>query len=430
MATWSRDKVDSTTLNSGNEYDSNSQFALDEMNAIVNGGLYSQDFAEALTDTPDTSEADNVSSAQNPMEITLIDNIKNGKTYKKFKFKNIKGQTGTNATVVTSWSATQSEEKVPSEKLVYTSIKGTPTTPNGYTFATLDLFLAWVKDTADIGSYTIQFNIDGNVYSGLIQKAGSSYASVIKFNYYSNVEQNMCQDGVWQGWTKYALKDYLLANKGILLDEYTNYFDICTELSQSIYQRGYGEIGTSNVSNLKALLPPQPSTFGAYTLVTCTLDIMGVNSDRWILRFTANDLSSNPLPLYYCDVHYDGTNIVVSGWYNPNPVEEVLSTTSVLGGGSVTLSEAITNFKKIKIYNSGKVICEFIPAELNGSLQIPNIFMGTSYISSTSWYLSNGLITISSDYLTLSASIFNYFSSGSSGADKTNRLFNKITGIR
>lgn len=91
MATWSRDKVDSSTLNSGNQYDSNSQFALDEMNAIVNGGLYSQDFAEALADTPDTSEAGNIGTPS----VSLVDNVKNGKTYKKFKFSNIKGQQGT-----------------------------------------------------------------------------------------------------------------------------------------------------------------------------------------------------------------------------------------------------------------------------------------------------------------------------------------------
>lgn len=90
MAEWSRDKVDSTQLNGGNEFDNNSDFALDEMNAIVNGGLYSQDFAEHLADTPDTSEAGNVGTPS----VSFVDNVVGDKTFKKFKFSNIKGDTG------------------------------------------------------------------------------------------------------------------------------------------------------------------------------------------------------------------------------------------------------------------------------------------------------------------------------------------------
>ncbi len=90
MAEWSRNKVDSTQLNNGNEFDNNSDFTLDEMNAIVNGGLYSQDFAEHLADAPDISEANNTGT----VTIAFVDNIVNGKTYKKFKFSNLKGQKG------------------------------------------------------------------------------------------------------------------------------------------------------------------------------------------------------------------------------------------------------------------------------------------------------------------------------------------------
>lgn len=87
---WSRDKVDSTTINGGNEYTLSDNLSIQNLNAMVNSGLYSQDFVEALTDAPDTSEAGNIGTPS----VVLIDNIKNGKTYKKFKFSNIKGERG------------------------------------------------------------------------------------------------------------------------------------------------------------------------------------------------------------------------------------------------------------------------------------------------------------------------------------------------
>ena len=91
MATkWSRNKVDSSTINSGNEYEKGDRVARQSLNAMVNAGLYAQDFAEALADTPDTSEAGKVGTPS----VEIIDNVKNGKTYKKFKFSNLKGNTG------------------------------------------------------------------------------------------------------------------------------------------------------------------------------------------------------------------------------------------------------------------------------------------------------------------------------------------------
>lgn len=103
MAEWSRNKVDSTTINSGNEYEKGDRVARQALNAMVNAGLYAQDFAEALADTPDTSEAGNVGTPT----VEIIDNVKNGKTYKKFKFKNLKGAKGdTGSTPTISASAT------------------------------------------------------------------------------------------------------------------------------------------------------------------------------------------------------------------------------------------------------------------------------------------------------------------------------------
>lgn len=98
MAEWSRNKVDSTTINSGNEYEKGDRVARQALNAMVNAGLYAQDFAEALADTPDTSEAGNVGTPT----VEIIDNVKNGKTYKKFKFKNLKGESAIEEVTITA----------------------------------------------------------------------------------------------------------------------------------------------------------------------------------------------------------------------------------------------------------------------------------------------------------------------------------------
>lgn len=90
MAEWSRNKINSSDLNNGNEFDSNDRVARQELNAMVNAGLYTQDFAEHLADTPDTSDAGSIGTPS----VTLIDNVVNGITYKKFKFSNLKGEKG------------------------------------------------------------------------------------------------------------------------------------------------------------------------------------------------------------------------------------------------------------------------------------------------------------------------------------------------
>lgn len=90
MATWSRNKVDSSTLNRGNEYEKGDRVSREQLNAIVNAGLYAQDFAEALSDSPDTTEANIVGVPS----VETVDYEKNGKTYKKFKFSNLKGEQG------------------------------------------------------------------------------------------------------------------------------------------------------------------------------------------------------------------------------------------------------------------------------------------------------------------------------------------------
>ena len=92
MAQWSRKKVNSENLNKNNEYTRDSQFAIESLNAVVNSGLYSQDFVEHLADTPDVSEAGNVGTPT----VTLVTNpnATGDKPYKRFKFSNLKGEKG------------------------------------------------------------------------------------------------------------------------------------------------------------------------------------------------------------------------------------------------------------------------------------------------------------------------------------------------
>ena len=86
MGKWTREKVNSENLNGGNQYEAKDRLSREQLNAIVNSGLYAQDFAEHLADTPDTSDANNVG-------VPSVELIDNG-AYKKFKFSNLKGDKG------------------------------------------------------------------------------------------------------------------------------------------------------------------------------------------------------------------------------------------------------------------------------------------------------------------------------------------------
>jgi hypothetical protein len=97
---WSRDRVDSSNINNGNEYQKGDRVSRQQLNAMVNAGLYSQDFVEALTETP---VVNNEEVNANPT-VNLIPYDKNGKQFYKFEFNNIKGKTG--ATGVDGQSAT------------------------------------------------------------------------------------------------------------------------------------------------------------------------------------------------------------------------------------------------------------------------------------------------------------------------------------
>lgn len=90
MTTWSKDKTLPTNLNNGNEYNNGDVPSKDTFNNANNNAFYAVDYAEALADTPDTNDWGSVGTPN----VQLIDNVKDGKTYKKFKFSNGKGETG------------------------------------------------------------------------------------------------------------------------------------------------------------------------------------------------------------------------------------------------------------------------------------------------------------------------------------------------
>lgn len=109
MGTWSKNKVNPSNLNNGNEYANGDNLSVEALNGIVNSGLYSQDFVEHLADTPDVSEAMNVGTPS----VELVNNVVGGKIYKKFKFKNLR-YAAANAPVVQSTG--QSTTNVMSQK--------------------------------------------------------------------------------------------------------------------------------------------------------------------------------------------------------------------------------------------------------------------------------------------------------------------------
>lgn len=93
MANFTPNKKIASNFNSGIEYTNNDSPSANDFNNIIESQLYSQNYAEAFADTPiiDNSNPNAGSSVE------LVDNVKEGVTYKKFKFINTvgaKGETG------------------------------------------------------------------------------------------------------------------------------------------------------------------------------------------------------------------------------------------------------------------------------------------------------------------------------------------------
>lgn len=90
MSAWNRNKVDPSKINNGKEFTEDDILTVDELNAMVNNSFYGVDFVENTTDTPIVETTD----VNADPTVEMVDYTKDGKTYKKFKFKNIKGKTG------------------------------------------------------------------------------------------------------------------------------------------------------------------------------------------------------------------------------------------------------------------------------------------------------------------------------------------------
>ena len=86
MAAWEPKKLDLTQINNGQEYNDGDGVGASSVNAAVESAAWAQNYAESLTAAPDLTEAGNVGSPT----VSFVDNG----NYKKFKFSNLKGDTG------------------------------------------------------------------------------------------------------------------------------------------------------------------------------------------------------------------------------------------------------------------------------------------------------------------------------------------------
>lgn len=86
MAEWNKDRIDASQINGGNEFTTDDNLTVNELNAMVNNSFYGVDFVEAMADAPDVSEIDGTG-------IPSVSLISNGK-FKKFKFSNLRGKQG------------------------------------------------------------------------------------------------------------------------------------------------------------------------------------------------------------------------------------------------------------------------------------------------------------------------------------------------
>lgn len=152
------------TINTANTALSNSSAANTNSQNAVNIANATKTFAEHLVDTPDNTEVGNVGIPS----VTLIDNVVDGTTYKKFKFSNLKGEKGetgdtgaTNSlsigTVTTGNAGTQASASItgdaPNQTLNLTIPKGDNGT-NG-TNATITSVTASVDNSVGTPSVTV-----------------------------------------------------------------------------------------------------------------------------------------------------------------------------------------------------------------------------------------------------------------------------------
>lgn len=136
---WSRKKVDSATINDGNEYVKGSRVSRQNLNAMVNSGLYAQDFAEKLVTNIDTSEIGGTGTPS----VTLIagDGATAEKPYKKFKFSNLKGDKGEKGDSGSNGYSILYSNRSDTSSTTENISKDSMTIPSGYTVKVGDMIL-------------------------------------------------------------------------------------------------------------------------------------------------------------------------------------------------------------------------------------------------------------------------------------------------
>lgn len=91
MAQFSAKKIDTTTINGGQQVVNGSGVTPELFNAPVESALYTEKAIEVLTSTVDVSEANN---AEGTPTVSFVSKTEGGVEYKYLKFANLKGETG------------------------------------------------------------------------------------------------------------------------------------------------------------------------------------------------------------------------------------------------------------------------------------------------------------------------------------------------
>lgn len=100
MPKWTGNKVNPLDINKGNQYELQHRVAMEQLNAVVNAGLYAQDFVENAVGEIDVVNDNPYADAT--VEVIDSPNATAEKPYKKIRLKNIKGRTGATGTTGTS----------------------------------------------------------------------------------------------------------------------------------------------------------------------------------------------------------------------------------------------------------------------------------------------------------------------------------------
>ena len=116
MAELTPKRIDLSQINNGNEYNTTDVVQASTINSSVEASAYAQNFAESFADAPDNSEVSNIGIPS----VSIVDNIKDGITYKKFKFSNLKGETGNTGISIKNVEITEKSET--STETVYSVI--------------------------------------------------------------------------------------------------------------------------------------------------------------------------------------------------------------------------------------------------------------------------------------------------------------------